>query len=64
MQISFDSCHIPIRSSAEVQSLLYVALDNVYITQTRCDELFALAKLAAQKVTGFQKYLEGLQEKR
>jgi four helix bundle protein len=49
-----------IRSSAEVQSLLYVALDNEYINQARFDELFALTKLAAQKTTGFQNYLETL----
>ena len=52
-----------IRSSAEVQSLLYVALDNEYINQARFDELFARTKLAAQKATGFQNYLSGLEKK-
>jgi len=47
-----------IRSSAEVQSLLYVALDNDYLKQERFDELFALTKQVAQKTTAFQKYLE------
>jgi len=48
-----------IRSSAEVQSLLYVGLDNEYLTQARFDELFALTKVVAQKATGFQNYLTG-----
>lgn len=53
-----------IRSSAEVQSLLYVALDNEYLTQIRFDELFALTKRVAQKTTAFQNYLERQKEKR
>jgi len=51
-----------IRSSAEVQSLLYVALDNEYINQKRFDELYEKTKHAAQKATNFKKYLEGLGE--
>jgi len=51
-----------IRSSAEVHSLLYVALDNTYIMQARFDELFALTKLAAAKTTGFQNYLLGFEQ--
>ena len=47
-----------IRSSAEVQSLLYVALDIEYLTASRFNELFALTKLAAQKVTAFLNYLQ------
>jgi hypothetical protein len=46
-----------------VQSLLYVALGNTCINQVRFDELFALAKLAAAKATGFQNYLLGSEKK-
>jgi len=52
-----------IRSSAEVQSLLYVALDIEYLEQARFDELFMLTSLAARKATGFQNYLAGLEGK-
>jgi four helix bundle protein len=48
-----------IRSSGEVQSLLYVALDNEYINQQRFDQLYEQTKFAAQKATNLKKYLEG-----
>ncbi len=51
-----------IRSSAEVQSLLYVALDNDYLNQTRFGELYEQTKHAAQKATNLKKYLEGVGE--
>lgn len=47
----------PIRSTTEVQSLLYVAMDNGYIEEERFEELFALTKQAAQKATAFRNYL-------
>ncbi len=50
-----------IRSSAEVQSLLYVALDNAYLEQARFDELYEQTKHIAQKTTNLKKYLEGLE---
>jgi len=49
-----------IRSSGEVQSLLYVALDSEYINQARFDDFYEQAKHAAQKATNLKKYLEGL----
>lgn len=48
-----------IRSSGEVQSLLYVALDNDCLSQARFDELYEMTKFAAQKTTNLKKYLEG-----
>jgi len=47
-----------IRSSGEVQSLLYVALDNEYITNERFEDLYAQTQLVARKTTALKKYLE------
>jgi four helix bundle protein len=45
------------RSASEVQSQLYVALDQNYISQAEFDEIYALAGHAHSKVGGFIAYL-------
>ena len=45
------------RSASEVQSQLYVALDQNYINDQTFGELYALASLARNKVGGFIAYL-------
>jgi four helix bundle protein len=45
------------RSASEVQSQLYVALDQEYLSQTEFDDLYALAGQAHSKVGGFIAYL-------
>ena len=45
------------RSCSEVQSELYVAMDQSYLSQKEFDELYALAQLAHDKIGGFIKYL-------
>ena len=44
-------------SAAEVQSQLYVALDQNYITQDVFDELYNQAELISKMESGFIKYL-------
>ncbi|MEM1295096.1 MAG: four helix bundle protein [Verrucomicrobiota bacterium] len=46
------------RSSTEVMSQLYVALDQHYISREQFDCLYALAKKVHTKVGGFIKYLK------
>ena len=46
------------RSCTEVQSELYVALDQGYITQEQFDEIYKLAARTRAKTGGFIKYLE------
>ena len=45
------------RSCSEVQSELYVAVDQEYITQAEFDDLYALAGQAHSKIGGFIAYL-------
>ena len=46
------------RSCTEVQSELYVALDQKYLTQERFAELYDLAKKTSTKIGAFIKYLK------
>jgi four helix bundle protein len=45
------------RSCTEVQSQLYVALDQDYVSEARFEELYTLAKAAHATIGGFIKYL-------
>ncbi|RPH60514.1 MAG: four helix bundle protein [Chloroflexi bacterium] len=45
-------------SAAEVRSLLYVALDQRYITQAEFQQAFDLAYQALRKIVRFASYLE------
>lgn len=45
------------RSASEVQSELYVALDQRYLSQEKFQELYALAAHAKAKIGGFIAYL-------
>jgi four helix bundle protein len=45
------------RSSSEVQSQLYVALDQQYISENEFSEIYSLADEAKCKVGGFIQYL-------
>ena len=44
-------------SAAEVQSQLYVALDQGYITQEKFDELYSKSDEVARLISGFIQYL-------
>lgn len=44
-------------SAAEVQSQLYVALDQAYITQKLFEKIYAQAEIVAKMNSGFIKYL-------
>ena len=46
-------------SAAEVQSQLYVALDQGYITQEKFDELYSKSDEVARLISGFMQYLLG-----
>ena len=46
------------RSCTEVQSELYVALDQKYLTKDRFAELYNLSKITSAKIGGFIKYLK------
>lgn len=52
------------RSSSEVQSQLYIALDQEYITPTHFDELYLLAGQINAKVGGFIEYLKSCKQER
>lgn len=45
------------RSASEVQSQLYVAIDQSYIKQDQFDETYAFAAKAKTKIGGFIAYL-------
>ena len=45
------------RSCTEVQSQLYIARDQNYITETQFDQTYELARQTRAKVGGFIKYL-------
>ncbi len=46
------------RSASEVQSLLYVAIDQQYILDTTFDELYKLCNEIKGLIGGFTKYLK------
>jgi len=46
------------RSATEVQSHLYVALDQTYISQQQFDELFQMTIAAKNLISGFMRYLQ------
>jgi len=48
------------RSCSEVQSQLYVALDQTYISQEQFDAIYKQAALTHAKVGGFIRYLSSL----
>ncbi len=47
------------RSCTEVQSELYVALDQKYLNEQKFNHLYELAKRTHGKIGGFIKYLKG-----
>ncbi|BCS95605.1 four helix bundle protein [Desulfoluna limicola] len=49
------------RSCTEVQSQLYVALDQHYISPETFENIYQLTKDTKQKIGGFIKYLKGTQ---
>lgn len=49
--------HIPVSSSAEVRSHLYVALDRRYISQAQFDEIYNQADKAGRMISNLIKYL-------
>lgn len=51
------------RSSSEVQSILYVALDNRYITTDEFSSVYEQAKSVRKLCSGFVKYLRSLNDK-
>ncbi len=52
------------RSSTEVKSQLYVAIDQRYISQEQFDSAYALASVTHAKIGGFIRYLTKNQEPR
>jgi len=47
------------RSASEVQSHLYAALDQEYITKAQFDEIYEKAVLLKNLISGFIRYLKG-----
>ena len=47
------------RSASEVQSHLYVALDQEYITKQQFDEIYEKATAVKNLISGFIRYLKG-----
>jgi len=52
------------RSCTEVQSQLYVALDQNYLSKKEFDELYEMAEITRAKIGGFVKYLLEFDSKR
>jgi four helix bundle protein len=50
--------YIAKRSSAEVQSQLYVALDQNYFNEKTFDKIYAQAEKVAKMISNFIKYLK------
>lgn len=48
------------RSATEVQSQLYIALDQGYLSQTEFDHLYDLATQSRKTINGFIRYLKGV----
>ena len=53
-----------VRSATEVQSHLYVALDQGYINQTEFEELYGQAERAKSIIHGFMRYLRANPKRR
>lgn len=53
--------YIALGSTAEVQSLLYVAQDLKYISKEESDNIYELSSEVARLVAGFTKYLQRAQ---
>jgi len=51
------------RSTSEVQSQLYVAVDQMYINNGEFDHLYGEAEEIRKMITGFIKYLRSYQSK-
>lgn len=54
---------IGMSSAAEVQSHLYIALDQGYINLGKFDEVYNQADKAAKMISGLIKYLKGTQKR-
>jgi len=52
-----------LRSATEVQSHLYVALDQGYITQEKFDDLYQQAVKAKNLIHGFMRYLRNTERR-
>jgi four helix bundle protein len=52
------------RSASEVQSELYVALDQNYVNQDEFDVTYQLASTCKKLIVGFMKYLSGREQKK
>ena len=52
------------RSCTEVQSQLYIALDQEYVSKEQFDTLYEMAEIARSKIAGFIKYLLEFEKKR
>lgn len=48
------------RSASEIQSQLYIALDQAYINDSEFNELYREAEEIRRMITGFIKYLKGV----
>ncbi len=59
----FRFLHYSKRSATEVQSELYLALDQNYIDQSKFEELYKQAKQIRKKIAGFIKYLKQYEQK-
>jgi len=53
--------HIALGSIAEVQSQLYIAQDLSYISKEEFNRIYELSSEVARLITGFIKYLRGIQ---
>ena len=52
------------RSCTEVQSQLYVALDQNYLPQEKFDEIYSLARQTRGKIKAFMNYLVNFEKKK
>ena len=51
------------RSCTEVQSALYIALDQEYVSESEFDNLYEMAGVIRSKIAGFIKYLREFEKK-
>jgi len=52
------------RSCTEVQSQLYIAFDQEYVSKEEFDTLYEMAEITRSKTAGFVKYLLDFEKKR
>jgi len=52
------------RSCTEVQSELWVALDQEYVTETEFNKLYDMARTARSKIGAFIKYLDEFEKRK